>query len=749
MDLAKKRRIKSAVSWIAVVGIVAVFAGISLLDQRGADTGIDGEVKTAAAERGDLSLSLRGGGKLVQQEPAKMELPEGVEISEYLVQNGEAVQEGQAIARVDELSLDQTILTVNEAMMKTLAKIDAQQTSGAAETLTSPVSGRIKEIYVLEGEDVRTSLLRDGALLLLSLDGRLQVRLETESSLVPGDVVELRLADSKVQPLEGTSLEGTSPEGTSLEGTSLEGRVESNLAGELVITAADEGYALGQEIQVYHQDKPLGTGILEAHDAWKLMAAEGTVSRIRVQKEQVVEKGDTLFEMNTALGASADLLDQYEQYRQVLLELFELKQTGTVLSPTEGKVEGLDAEKTALARPRVEAGALSLTIMGAGEVPEGSSAEGEAPAPADTGSGESQTADPTQELTSQILTMLLTGQYTGYIGIFTGASADQAGALIQPEGFALDQPLALLSMRPDFTKMTTPVVFSSAIAFYEITGGQMRTADPAVLTAGTPLILLKDAAGVEQMVILLPDVTGALTPGEDPAAMPDLSSLTPEQIQQLLAIAGQGQIPGLAVESLIGSYGGFDISSLYGLDFSGMMGEETQEEAYENTPWTLGRVVPQEWMEVSMPVDEQDLSLISEGSQVQVYVEALNAGSQDRTPLKGEIRKISRKGSNQGGSSKFNVIIRLPREEGMLEGMSASCVIPVEEKKDLLLIPVEALMEDGGRLYVYTGYDPQKQMFLSPVDVTIGFSDEEKVEILSGLTEGMMVYYSVLTGEEF
>ena len=231
--------------------------------------------------------------------------------------------------------------------------------------------------------------------------------------------------------------------------------------------------------------------------------------------------------------------------------------------------------------------------------------------------------------------------------------------------------------------------------------------------------------------------------------MPDLSSLTPEQIQQLLAIAGQGQIPGLDVESLIGSYGGFDISSLYGLDFSGMMGEETQEEAYENTPWTLGRVVPQEWMEVSMPVDEQDLSLISEGSQVQVYVEALNAGSQDRTPLKGEIRKISRKGSNQGGSSKFNVIIRLPREEGMLEGMSASCVIPVEEKKDLLLIPVEALMEDGGRLYVYTGYDPQKQMFLSPVDVTIGFSDEEKVEILSGLTEGMMVYYSVLTGEEF
>ena len=729
MDLAKKRRIKSAVSWIAVVGIVAVFAGISLLDQRGADTGIDGEVKTAAAELGDLSLSLRGGGKLVQQEPAKMELPEGVEISEYLVQNGEAVQEGQAIARVDELSLDQTILTVNEAMMKTLAKIDAQQTSGAAETLTSPVGGRIKEIYVQEGEDVRTSLLRDGALLLLSLDGRLQVTLETESSLVPGDAVELRLADSKVQPLEGTSLEGTSPEGTSLEGTSLEGRVESNLAGELVITAADEGYALGQEIQVYHQNKLLGTGILEAHDAWKLMAAEGTVSRIRVQKEQVVEKGDTLFEMNTALGASADLLDQYEQYRQVLLELFELKQTGTVLSPAEGKVEGLDAEKTALARPRVEAGALSLTIMGAGEVPEGSSAEGEASAPADTGSGENQTTDPTQELTSQILTMLLTGQYTGYIGIFTGASADQAGALIQPEGFALDQPLALLSMRPDFTKMTTPVVFSSAIAFYEITGGQMRTADPAVLTAGTPLILLKDAAGVEQMVILLPDVTGALTPGEDPAAMPDLSSLTPEQIQQLLAIAGQGQIPGLDVESLIGSYGGFDISSLYGLDFSGMMGEETQEEAYENTPWTLGRVVPQEWMEVSMPVDEQDLSLISEGSPVQAYVEALNAGSQDRTPLKGEIRKISRKGSNQGGSSKFNVIIRLPREEGMLEGMSASCVIPVEEKKDLLLIPVEALMEDGGRLYVYTGYDPQKQMFLSPVDVTIGFSDEEKVEI--------------------
>ena len=209
-------------------------------------------------------------------------------------------------------------------------------------------------------------------------------------------------------------------------------------------------------------------------------------------------------------------------------------------------------------------------------------------------------------------------------------------------------------------------------------------------------------------------------------------------------MAQAGQIPGLDIESLMGSYAGFDLSSLYSFDLAGMMGEPAVDDSYRIEPWDLGRIVPQSYMEFSVPVDEQDLILLSVGQETEVFIDAIG-----EEPFKGEIVKISRKGKNQGGSSKFDVTIRLPKEENMLEGMSAFCNIRTSTREEILLIPTAALQEEGTRLYVYTGYDPQKQMFLNPVDVTIGGADAEHVEILSGLTEGTPVFYSVLGAPDF
>ena len=98
--------------------------------------------------------------------------------------------------------------------------------------------------------------------------------------------------------------------------------------------------------------------------------------------------------------------------------------------------------------------------------------------------------------------------------------------------------------------------------------------------------------------------------------------------------------------------------------------------------------------------------------------------------------------NSNGGSSKFAVEIALPRQSEMLAGMSASAVISLYEKMDVLTLPAAALTEDGAKTIVYTALDKKTGELTSPVEVTTGLSDGEVVEILSGLGSGDTVYYA-------
>ena len=60
----------------------------------------------------------------------------------------------------------------------------------------------------------------------------------------------------------------------------------------------------------------------------------------------------------------------------------------------------------------------------------------------------------------------------------------------------------------------------------------------------------------------------------------------------------------------------------------------------------------------------------------------------------------------------------------------------------MLLIPSAALIEQDGQTMVYTAYDAKTQTLSDPVPVEIGLSDGERVQILSGLSEGDTVWYA-------
>ena len=170
--------------------------------------------------------------------------------------------------------------------------------------------------------------------------------------------------------------------------------------------------------------------------------------------------------------------------------------------------------------------------------------------------------------------------------------------------------------------------------------------------------------------------------------------------------------------------------------FGGGGGTVQTFEPYSLETLTVASVTSQEQMTLEISVDEQDIAKLHVGQEASVTVEALTGQS-----FPAAITSISNTGTNEGGSSKFTVKLTLSKSGEMLPGMNASAYLSLQSQT-VTAIPVAALVEDGAKTIVYTGYDEKKETLLNPITVTTGVSDGEYVQILSGLTESDTVYYA-------
>ncbi len=198
-------------------------------------------------------------------------------------------------------------------------------------------------------------------------------------------------------------------------------------------------------------------------------------------------------------------------------------------------------------------------------------------------------------------------------------------------------------------------------------------------------------------------------------------------------IPGMGDLSGMlgGLGGLSGMLGGF---SGFG-NYSGMVPQSQDEGLYDLEGSTLLTVTPQQEMEVTISLDEQDISKVCVGMEGVVKVGALRGETFPAT-----VTKIGTSGSNNGGSSKFSVTLTLQATDAMLSGMSAAVQLPLGNQENVLTIPLAALTEEGAKTLVHTALDEAGEP-ASPVSVQTGASDAETVQILSGLNPGDTVYY--------
>ena len=170
--------------------------------------------------------------------------------------------------------------------------------------------------------------------------------------------------------------------------------------------------------------------------------------------------------------------------------------------------------------------------------------------------------------------------------------------------------------------------------------------------------------------------------------------------------------------------------------------EETQTDTASqySTDTTAFTISGDTSMLLSVSVDELDINSVEQGQTAQVTFDAI----EDKT-FEGTVTKVGNTASASGGVAKYTVEITIPKDEEMKAGMNASSRITIEEKENIVTIPVNALQERGEEVFVYTEQDDEGNLS-GEQQVTTGLSDGENVEITEGLSEGDVVYYQKTGG---
>ena len=158
---------------------------------------------------------------------------------------------------------------------------------------------------------------------------------------------------------------------------------------------------------------------------------------------------------------------------------------------------------------------------------------------------------------------------------------------------------------------------------------------------------------------------------------------------------------------------------------------------------TLCIVYDLSYLEMSINVDELQISSISVGQQVQITADAVP----DKTYV-GTVTRVSMKGKSDGGTTTYPVSIRIDDTDGLRPGMNANAEIVVAKADNALVVPNAAVVR--GSYVLVTKDSPSAANADTAMEAPEGFvyvpvktgvSDDDYTQIVSGIQEGDTIGY--------
>lgn len=468
------------------------------------------------------------------------------------------------------------------------------------------------------------------------------------------------------------------------DGKTVSGKVVKNLSGEMTVTVEDKNYDPGTAVEITDSEgNPIGNGQMYIYSPWNATAYAGTIDSVKVAVGDKLSAGKSLMVLKD-VGYSAtyrQLIGQRQEYEELMLKLFQMYQTENLVAPCDGVVTGIDKNSVQL---------LSANTQGA-------SVELLANAP----NGDDQT------------------MYMNYLGKIVLVAVNGWALQVSPQAIPIADYKQLMDMEPDETTMTENVLLTQTdLPVFTLAGDTWVQIDQTTIGQGDLMLFAADSQGDLVWCVLMKkgDTSGG---GQTPGGG-----------------QGGGQTPGGSGNGSFPNGGNFPSGGGSFGDLGGMTEEEVFE-LYGLTMAQVAQVTAQNIITLDITVDEQDMKHLSLGMTAQVKIDALGGEKHTAT-----ITQLGTSGTNNGGSSKYTVQLTMDRAGEMLSGMNATATILLSSTQEVLTVPAAALVEQGNKTLIYTGYDEKSEELLNPVEVTVGASDGETVAILEGLSVGQTYYYA-------
>lgn len=770
------------------------------------------QAQSAEAKKGNLSKTIVGTGNLELAEAEDQDAPSGLEISEVMVESGDEVKEGDVLAVVYESSILEAMEQVQEEISQLDESIQEYQDSDEENVIESSVSGRVKKINVSAGSDVSDTMVSDGALMVLSLNGKMAVSLSGVSGVSVGDSVTVTLSS----------------------GTQVTGTVDSVSGKDCVVTLTDNGTTYGDTVTVTDSSgQELGSGELTIHEPLEITGTSGTVSAVNVSENASVSEGTTLLTLEGSANETQyqELLAKREARTATLKKLIQLKADPEIKAEISGTVQSVN----------VSAGSSTTTDSSSGSS-SGSSGSGKTVSQmsyvvsgsvsvvrcSDTGaavSSDSVTDISESDMNSQEAGETDTEQQTEIVALASSdayfssdvdGEEDSSGEdtaetsttlqfAIATEGTSTASSLVIAApvtgQMPVTSVSATDGSYTGTVAWNPGDGSfQEKTVYQAVvtLTAGDGYVF--QAGSISQIAlgtvsgisvsqdgksmsfqITFPETAAAedikkddsgngndsttdgkstddnkdndadqVTDGADGQSGTDSAdngtdsasgnsgtdgNSTQSGNNQSGGSAASGNSGGTSVSDASGSSSGASQTGDSQETDSSTSGTELSASEY-STDVALFTISPDDTMTLEVSVDELDINSVEIGQEAVVTFDAI-----EDEEFTGEVTEIGNTASVNGGVAKYTVSVSVPKDEEMKQGMNASATITIENRENVITIPVNALQEKGDKVFVYTEKDEDGNLS-GETEVTTGLSDGTTVEITEGLSEGDTVYYN-------
>ena len=563
MERKKKHTGRKIVLGLLVTALAAgLVAAPFILERRSRASEIRASVLSATATIGNITKTLSGTGTLTEEDAVTVTVPEGVEITEYYVSNGDPVQEGQPVAAVDKTSVMRAISAVNDTLSELSSRIEDAAGTLADQYVTARSAGRLKAVYASVGDNVRDVVTRYGALAVVSLDGRMAVDIPAGGISV-SSTVSVRLSD----------------------GTTVPGTVYSISDGTAVVTIDDLYGEIDESVSVFDGDgNVLGEGSLYIHSPWKAIAYTGTVAGKYLKAGKKVWTGANLFRLtDTEDTAEYDLLtEQRREYEDIAYELFLLYQDGVVKAPCEGRVSG--ADDSLLKQLSAQNGGYTLMLLAA-NTPDGNDAT--------VFRNRVGVITEISENDGTVKASLLAfdTQIDDY--------ADLSGLYLNTESMTME-----VTILPSVAVYSDPVRNDDGSVTWTQSWGNVSRGDLYVFAYDSDLAWMIYAGHVD-----LPEPTPSPTPAPTPTPAAPQPSASPG--------AQSGAPSGAPSGPTGGGTGGV------GGAVPKKEEEEEEETLFSTSGTAILSVTPQDIMTVTITVDELDILSVQMGQEVGVTVDAL------------------------------------------------------------------------------------------------------------------------------